>query len=79
MILDGAGYRVETAADGEDALLMLEDTKPDLVLLDLMMTEVDDFDVIRGVQGYVRKSFDAVAVVGTLDEVLRHGIGCTER
>jgi two-component system alkaline phosphatase synthesis response regulator PhoP len=31
------GYEVVTAADGEEALNQIEDTRPDLVILDLMM------------------------------------------
>ncbi len=39
-------YRVETAADGREALRILEHTPVQLVLLDLMMPEVDGFQVL---------------------------------
>jgi CheY-like chemotaxis protein len=49
-ILDEAGFDFDTAVDGLDALLMLDDTEPDLLLLDLTMPEVDGWQVIREVR-----------------------------
>jgi len=36
-LLEENGYTVDTAKDGEEALLKLRDQNPDLVLLDMMM------------------------------------------
>lgn len=44
------GYSVLTAADGEEALAMFEQHKPDAVLLDVMMPKVDGFEVCRTVR-----------------------------
>jgi DNA-binding response OmpR family regulator len=41
------GYEVETALSGEQALALLERTRVDLVLLDIMMSGVDGFEVCR--------------------------------
>ncbi len=41
------GYSVITAADGREALALFEKTKPDLVLLDLMLPELDGWQVCR--------------------------------
>jgi DNA-binding response OmpR family regulator len=35
------GYAVRTAANGRDALAILHEWRPDLILLDLMMPEMD--------------------------------------
>jgi two-component system response regulator MprA len=35
------GYGVRTAANGREALAVLEDWRPDVILLDLMMPEMD--------------------------------------
>lgn len=43
--LRGAGYDVVTAANGADALLRAAETRPDLVLLDVMLPEMDGFAV----------------------------------
>ena len=42
-----AGFEVETAADGTSALAMAEETEPDLVVLDVMLPDVDGFEVTR--------------------------------
>ena len=44
MILEANGYKVITAVDGDDCLKKLQEVKPDLILLDIMMpgTPVDD-------------------------------------
>jgi CheY-like chemotaxis protein len=45
--LEHAGYAVHTAVDGEEALASLRASKPDLVLLDLIMPKVDGISVLR--------------------------------
>lgn len=40
-ILRGAGYDVMAAADGEEAVRMVEDHHPDLVVLDVAMPRMD--------------------------------------
>jgi len=42
-----AHYEVLTAADGRAALQLAREAKPDLILLDLMIPEVDGLDVCR--------------------------------
>jgi DNA-binding response OmpR family regulator len=47
MYLEQDGYRVESAMDGAQALEMIRDRKPALVILDIMLPEVDGFEVCR--------------------------------
>ena len=42
-----AGYRVTTAATGRDALRLAETTQPALVILDVMLPDLDGFEVCR--------------------------------
>ncbi len=41
------GYRVVTAQNGRDALFLARQEKPDLLLLDLMMPEMDGYEFMR--------------------------------
>jgi diguanylate cyclase (GGDEF)-like protein len=45
--LRSAGYEVDVAADGEEALEKANDMRPDLVLLDVMMPRIDGFEVAQ--------------------------------
>jgi two-component system OmpR family response regulator len=42
-----AGFEVETAGDGATALALAEEGEPDLVVLDVMLPDVDGFEVTR--------------------------------
>ena len=48
--LVGAGYGAIQAASGEDALAMLAGTRPDLVLLDVLMPGMDGFETCRRIR-----------------------------
>ena len=45
--LKKAGYDILTAANGEDALRIARDEKPELIVLDLMLPGIDGLDVCR--------------------------------
>lgn len=44
------GYRVIKARNGREALAQIESARPDLVLLDIMMPEIDGYEVCRRVK-----------------------------
>ena len=46
-LLEDEGYRVVTAANGEEALARLAELTPDLLLLDVMMPLLDGREVLR--------------------------------
>ena len=46
-LLTPMGHRIEQAGDGTTALRMVEQVRPDLVLLDLMMPDMDGYEVCR--------------------------------
>jgi two-component system KDP operon response regulator KdpE len=64
--LGGRGYRVEEAADGRSALQRWEIRRPDVVLLDLGLPDMDGIDVI----GRVRRDANTPIVIlsGRYDE-----------
>ena len=45
--LGANGYQTVTANDGKEALFVARHEKPDLVLLDIMMLEMDGFEFMR--------------------------------
>lgn len=47
LYLERDGFRVDSASDGETALEMIRDDEPALVVLDIMLPEVDGFEVCR--------------------------------
>jgi adenylate cyclase len=48
--VDGEQWLVQEAANGREALALLKDAKPDVILLDLMMPEMDGFAVVAALQ-----------------------------
>ncbi|HOB65232.1 response regulator [Ottowia sp.] len=48
-MLKRAGYAVATAESGDDALRRLEQLKPDLILMDVVMPGQNGFQLTRGI------------------------------
>jgi len=55
-ILEGKGYGVQTAYDGLEVFSRLEEQKPDLIILDIMMPQMDGLDVLTRIKGTVETS-----------------------
>jgi len=62
--LERAGYRVAAAATGRQALEMLGDTQPDVVLLDLGLPDRDGLELIPAIR---KHSKSAILVVSARD------------
>jgi DNA-binding response OmpR family regulator len=50
--LESKGYTVATANDGREALALLEEVRPALVLLDVMMPGMDGWEVARVIKNH---------------------------
>ena len=50
IVLDAEGYQAEFCADGSGALERFRETRPDLVLLDLMLPGIDGIQVCRQIR-----------------------------
>jgi two-component system alkaline phosphatase synthesis response regulator PhoP/two-component system response regulator VicR len=48
--LERAGYEVITAFDGVEALRKVHDEKPDLIVLDVMMPQMDGFETLKNLK-----------------------------
>lgn len=46
-----AGHQVATAANGTDAIKMITETSPDIVLLDVMLPDISGFGVTKKIRG----------------------------
>ncbi len=67
--LELEGYTVQEAASAEEGMRAIDDTTPDLILLDVMMPHVDGWEMLRRIQE--RHGAGAIPVVmfsGKLDE-----------
>jgi two-component system response regulator ResD len=61
LYLKRAGFQVTEAGDGEEAIKMLESSHPDLVILDLMLPNIDGFEITR----YLRAKGDIPIIMLT--------------
>ena len=73
------GYEVSTAYDGEEALKMVPEVEPDLIILDLMLPKIDGLEVCRE----VRKNYDMPIIMVTakdseIDKVLGLELGADD-
>ncbi len=73
------GYEVMTAGDGEEALKLNEEFKPDIILLDIMMPKLDGYAVCRK----VREKYDTPIIMLTaraeeVDKVLGLELGADD-
>jgi DNA-binding response OmpR family regulator len=48
--LEHAGFYVITAPDGEQGLLSAAEERPDVILLDILMPNMDGFEVLRAIK-----------------------------
>ena len=58
-VLKKAGYDCHTAADGIEGLRLVNETEPDLVLLDLMMPGIDGLETLK----QIRKSHENIVCI----------------
>ncbi|MFZ0276050.1 MAG: response regulator [Candidatus Sulfotelmatobacter sp.] len=78
-LLEARGYTVFEACDGQEALRMIEETKPELLLLDIGMPVLDGFGVIRKIRENLRLAplpvvaVTAYAMRGDREKILASG------
>jgi diguanylate cyclase (GGDEF)-like protein len=65
--LEAWGYQTECAGDGAEALQKIEQSPPDLILLDVMMPKIDGIEVARRVKGSPALPFIPIIMQTALD------------
>ena len=67
--LEIAGYDVTTAASGDEALNILDDMQPDLVVLDVMMPMMDGYEVARRIRRHPSNTHVPIIMLTAKSEV----------
>lgn len=62
-ILEEEGYEITLAEDGRSALAQIEQSPPDLVLLDVMMPEMDGFEVTKRIRDNPKLPFMPILLI----------------
>ncbi|MDD6373717.1 MAG: response regulator transcription factor [Bifidobacteriaceae bacterium] len=72
-----SGFEVQTAASGSEAIEVIEKTKPDLIVLDIMLPDIDGFSVTRRIrqEGIVAPVLFLTARDDTQDKVMGLTVG----
>ncbi len=74
-VLSSAGYKIETAADGETALKLLQKQKFDLALLDIQMPNLNGIQVLKYLHQHLPAT-KAIMLTGYAD--LKHAMEAKE-
>jgi signal transduction histidine kinase len=67
-ILEGEGYDLQQAKDGIQALQILKQLQPDLILLDVMMPAMDGFEVCRRIRATPSLAEVPIILLTALDD-----------
>jgi two-component system, OmpR family, alkaline phosphatase synthesis response regulator PhoP len=65
--LDGAGFDTKIVENGEETLQQVNDWKPDVLLLDIMMPKISGFEVCKRIKAEPAKA-PSVLMITALDQ-----------
>jgi putative two-component system response regulator len=68
-MLKPQGYEVTTAVDGEDCLVRVEEVMPDLILMDIMMPNLNGFEVVTRLKTNEKLALIPIVMVTALQDV----------
>ncbi|MBV6628222.1 MAG: hybrid sensor histidine kinase/response regulator [Rivularia sp. (in: Bacteria)] len=68
-ILEDEGYEIEIQQDSQLGLEMVEDSPPDLILLDVMMPEIDGYEFTRRVRQNKQLPFIPILLITAHDSI----------
>jgi len=69
-VLTARGYEVYGAVNGLDGVSMAEDLKPDLILLDINLPDIDGYEVVRRIRKSQEASLKSVTIIAITANVL---------
>jgi diguanylate cyclase (GGDEF)-like protein len=80
--LEGAGYSVIVATTGEEALKLVREENPDLIILDIVMPDIDGFQICEILRSQYRTSHIPIiflsAMRGVEDKIKGFNIGADD-
>ena len=66
-LLEAFGFRVITAVNGAQAVDLAMEHRPDLILMDIMMPELDGFEATRRLRGFPETSEIPIITLTAMD------------
>jgi len=78
MTLECENYHVETASDGQEALTKVERQPPDVILLDLMLPNMDGWELIRTLNGNATTGKIPIIAVSAVARYIDVGEGAVQ-
>ena len=69
LLLERAGYHLQVATTGVEALSLVEASPPDLILLDVMMPFMSGIDVCRRLRGQAETRHLPIIILSSLDKI----------
>ncbi|MCX5971088.1 MAG: response regulator, partial [Coprothermobacterota bacterium] len=71
LFLEGKGYRVLVAEDGEEAVALARAEEPDLILLDIRMPRLDGLAALRALKEDVRAPVIMITALDDMESTIR--------
>jgi DNA-binding response OmpR family regulator len=68
LVFHEGGFTIATATDGETALRMAERTKPDIILLDLLLPKMNGFEFLKNIKANANLRATPVIVLSNLGD-----------
>jgi two-component system, cell cycle response regulator DivK len=66
-LLEASGYQVHLAVDGAEAVEQAHALRPDLILMDIMMPELDGFEATRELRRHMQTSNTPIIAVTAME------------
>jgi two-component system cell cycle response regulator DivK len=70
-VLTARGYEVYGAENGLDGVAMAEQLKPDMILLDINLSDIDGYEVARRIRNSRETSLHSVTMIAITANVLK--------
>ncbi|HID68952.1 MAG TPA: response regulator, partial [Desulfobacterales bacterium] len=67
--MEKAGFQVIDAENGREGLTLFQSKKPDLILLDVMMPEMDGFETCAAIRKLPEGKYTQILMVTGLDDI----------